>query len=172
MPENKTALLVIDVQTGLFDGPTPIYKADELLDNICLLIERARQAQAPIFFVQHSSDKALPYGSDDWRLHPRLQPTDADVIMPKSHGSAFEETTLKAELDARHISRLVICGLVTHGCVKAATLAACELGYAVTLVEDAHSSRSQDAALMIEEWNQKLSQAGAQLKPANDVDFS
>ena len=172
MSNNATALLVIDVQRGLFNRSVPIYKAREVLDNICLLIERAHRAEVTVFFVQHSGNTTLPYGSDDWRFHPRLRPTDADVIMPKTHGSAFEETTLKAELDARQVTNLVICGLVTHGCVKAATLAACELGYGVTLVEDAHSSRSPDAAKMIDVWNRKLGEAGAHLKRAKDVPFA
>ena len=35
--EGKAALLVIDVQQGLFGKGTPIYKAGELLGNIGLL---------------------------------------------------------------------------------------------------------------------------------------
>jgi nicotinamidase-related amidase len=172
MEEGRTALLVIDVQAGLFQHATPVYKADELLDNICLLIERARRAHVPIFFVQHSNVKTLLYGSDGWRLHLRLQPASGDILIEKTHGSAFEDTPLKAELDARHVSRLVICGLVTHACVKDGTLAACELGYAVTLASDGHSSSSQDAARLIVEWNQKLSQRGAQLQPAREISFA
>jgi nicotinamidase-related amidase len=40
---NNMALLVIDVQQGLFKKKTPIYKADELLQNIISLVDRAHQ---------------------------------------------------------------------------------------------------------------------------------
>jgi hypothetical protein len=42
--QTKTALLVIDVQRDLFRKSHPIYRADELLNNINSLVERAHQA--------------------------------------------------------------------------------------------------------------------------------
>ena len=65
------ALLVIDVQQGLFAKSIPIYHADELLKNIGTLVDRAHRAQAPVFYVQHSSGKTLVEGSDEWQLHPQ-----------------------------------------------------------------------------------------------------
>ena len=43
------ALLVIDVQKELFEKSTPIYAADQLLENICALIDQAHSAQVPVF---------------------------------------------------------------------------------------------------------------------------
>jgi nicotinamidase-related amidase len=165
------ALLVIDVQKGLFEKSTPIYNADGLLANINLLIDRAHQERIPVFFIQHSSDKVLPLGSDEWRLHPRLQILPAEPVIGKTHPNAFEETTLKAELDARHVGRLVVTGLVTHGCVKATCLGAHDLGYKVTLVKDGHSSYSKQARELIDEWNDRLSRGVVELEAAADVRF-
>ena len=39
---SNTALLVIDVQQGLFERSTPIYKADQVLENIHMLVCSAR----------------------------------------------------------------------------------------------------------------------------------
>ena len=166
-----TALLVIDLQQGLFRKSTPIYRAGVLLDAIDALIGRARAAAAPVIIIQHASDKVLPFGSEDWQLHPRLRRGEGDLIVHKQHGNAFEDTALHAELGARGIGRLIVTGLVTHGCVKATCLGALELGYDVVLAEDGHSSYSKDAAKLIEEWNRKLAAAGAVVVPAAQIEF-
>ena len=167
-----SALLVVDVQQGLFIKSTPVYRAEALLDNINLLIGRARQGGAPIFFIQHSSDKLLLHGTPEWELHPRIQPQADECRLEKHHSNAFEGTTLKAELDGLGVTRVVVCGLVTHGCVKAACLGALELGYQVLLVQDAHSSYSKDAADLIEKVNGLVRQAGGALAPATAVTFA
>lgn len=165
----ETAVLVIDVQLGLFQKSTPIYRAKELLAGINALAGRAHQSGAQVVYIQHASDKVLPYGSTGWQLHPQLQPLPGDLRIDKQHGNAFEETPLDAELRARGIRSLVICGLVTHGCVKATCLGALDLGYRVVLAGDAHSSYSKDAARLIEEWNAKLQAAGAEVAPAAEL---
>ena len=166
-----TALLVIDLQQGLFRKSAPICRAEALLDAIDSLIGRARAAAAPVVIIQHASDKVLPFGSEDWQLHPRLRCGEGDLIVHKQHGNAFEDTPLHAELRARGIGRLIVTGLVTHGCVKATCLGALELGYEVVLAEDGHSSYSKDAAKLIEEWNRKLGAAGAEVMPAAQIEF-
>jgi nicotinamidase-related amidase len=162
-----TALLVIDVQHGLFRKSTPIYRAEPLLNTIATLIDRAHAAGALVVYIQHASDKVLPFGSADWQLHPRLHPGEGDLVVHKQHGNAFEDTSLHAELAGRGVGRVVVTGLVTHGCVKATCLGGLELGYEVVLAEDGHSSYSKDAARLIEEWNRKLGEAGAQVVPAS-----
>lgn len=165
------ALLVIDVQQGLFHKSTRVYRDEPLLNTITTLIERAHAAGVPVFYIQHASDKVLPFGSADWQLHPRLQPGEADPIIHKQHGNAFEGTPLHAELTGRGIGRVIVTGLVTHGCVKATCLGALTLGYAVMLAADGHSSYSKDAAQLIQEWNRKLGEAGAAVAPASQIAF-
>ncbi len=50
MISSDKALLVIDMQQGLFRGPVAPHCADNVLENICLLIAKARQDRVPIFF--------------------------------------------------------------------------------------------------------------------------
>ncbi len=168
----EVALLVVDVQRELFAKSTPIYQAERLLANVNALVARARAAGAPVFFVQHSSDRILAKGSEGWQLHPALQPSAGDGRVDKLHGSAFEGTGLGAELAARQVDRVVVAGLVTHGCVKATCLDAVRLGYGVTLAGDAHSSYSKDAARQIEQWNGKLATAGVQVRPTAEIEFA
>ena len=169
--QKKMALLIIDVQQGLFGKSTPIYKADELLKNIHRLVDRAHRAGAPVFYVQHSDKRALVKGSDDWQLHPDLHPLDTDHIIHKQHGNAFEATNLGQELKAKNIGSVVVTGLVTHGCVRATCLGAKELGYRVILARDGHSSFSKQAAKLIEEWNRKLSEKMIELKSTCEIKF-
>jgi len=166
-----TALLVIDVQQGLFRKSTPIYRAEPLLNILTTLIERAHAAGAPVIYIQHASDKVLPFGSADWQLHPRLQPGVDDLIVHKQHGNAFEDTPLHAALVERGIVRVIVTGLVTHGCVKATCLGALALGYTATLAADGHASYSKDAAQLIEEWNRRLGAAGVIVAPASQIAF-
>jgi nicotinamidase-related amidase len=169
---NNTALVIIDVQMGLFEKTTPVYNADSLIDNLCMLIDRAHTANIPVFFLEHSNEKIkMGEGSAAWRLHPRLQPVETDRKLPKHHSSAFEETTLEEELKTRGIQRLVVTGLVTHGCVQATCQDAHRRGFQVILVKDGHSSYSKQAKELIEEWNEKLSQGIVELKEAREIDF-
>jgi nicotinamidase-related amidase len=172
-PKDKkhTALLVIDVQQGLFMKSAPVYKAGELLRNITGLVDQAHRAGVPIFYIQHSDQRALIKGSKEWQLHPELQPEDRDCLIFKQHGNAFEGTDLDELLKAKKIGNLVITRLVTHGCVKATCLGAKELGYQVILVKDGHSSYSQKAAELIAEWNEKLCDEGVEVKNTAEIQF-
>ena len=79
--EQATALLVIDVQHGLFRKSTPIFRAEPLLDTITTLVERAHTAGVLVVYIQHASDKVLPFGSAGWQLHPRLHAGEGDLIV-------------------------------------------------------------------------------------------
>jgi nicotinamidase-related amidase len=76
----KTALVVVDVQYGLFIRETPIYKEHELLGNINDLIDTAQSANIPVFFIQHCSTRLIE-DSAEWRLHPRLKADDNDTFI-------------------------------------------------------------------------------------------
>lgn len=167
----ESALLVIDVQRGLFNKSTPIYQAEQLLANIHTLVRRAHEASAPVVYVQHSSEKYLVLGSNDWKLHMRLSPLPDDLRVEKQKGNAFEVMPLMGEMEARQVGRVVVCGLVTQGCVRATALGALQLGYRVVLAGDTHSSYSKDAAKLIEQWNGKLAAAGAEVRPAAEIEF-
>ncbi|CAG7658494.1 isochorismatase family protein [Paenibacillus allorhizosphaerae] len=53
--DSKVALMIIDVQVGMFNENNPVYNSDGLLRNIKLLIERARSSKTPIIYIQHSA---------------------------------------------------------------------------------------------------------------------
>jgi nicotinamidase-related amidase len=166
------ALLVIDVQMGMFAKSSKVYLAEQLIRNISSLVRAAQKAGAPVIFIQHSGEKDLIYGTPGWQFHPDLLALKPDALVHKRHGNAFEETELDELLKARGVERLVVTGMVTHGCVKATTLGGLAAGYRVILVSDAHSSYSQKAEQLIVEWNAKLQQQGAGLKTTAEISFS
>jgi len=166
---SNTALLVIDVQNGLFSKTTPIYKAEDLLGNINTLSKQFSQAGKPVFFIQHSNQNLLLRESENWQIHPKLNITHKDIVIHKTHGNAFEGTNLKAELDQRGIECLLVTGLVTNGCVRATCIGACELGYRVVLLEDGHSTYIRNASKVINEWNRKLGDGIVELYPTASI---
>ena len=66
----NTALLVIDVQTGVVDGA---HERDSVVANVASLVQKARREQVAVVWVQHSDD-GLVRGSDSWRIVPDLTP--------------------------------------------------------------------------------------------------
>jgi nicotinamidase-related amidase len=91
--------------------------------------------------------------------------------MEKHHGSAFQDTVLTDWLLAHGIITLVVCGLTTHGCVKATCKDALKSGFRVILASDGHSSYHPKAAALIEEWNMKLGRQGVVVAPAEKIFF-
>ena len=76
----KSALLVINVQRGLFDAVPRPYEADAVVARITVLTARARAAGAPVIFVQHEYESGSPgYGSDSWQLERGLDVKDTDA---------------------------------------------------------------------------------------------
>lgn len=163
------ALLVIDVQTGLFTKNNPIFQAEELLANINRLIKGAREKGIPVIFIQHCNPNFLQEGTEGWRLHPSIDARPEDMYLKKKHSNAFQDTPLAAELKELGINTIVVVGLVTHGCVKTACIEGKKRGFKVILVADGHSSWNKDAEKLIAEWNEKLSRDTVELKLAREV---
>jgi nicotinamidase-related amidase len=139
--ENRpnTALVVIDVQNGVVKAA---HERDAVVANIASLVEKARREHVPVVWVQHS-DEQLVRGSDDWRIVPELAPGDAEELVEKNYGDAFEGTTLERVLSGLGAGRLVVAGAQTDACVRSTLHGAFMRGYDATLVNDAHTTEDQ-----------------------------
>ena len=154
------ALLVIDVQNGVFSWEdTKVLAGDALLATINSLIASARESGSPVVFVQHQDEWLVP-GSELFALVGDLDARPGvDRSIVKRHGSAFHDTPLEADLRALGVDGLVVCGLQTEFCVDSTVRHACTLGFAVTLVADAHSTYDSEgltAAQIIAHHNRVL----------------
>lgn len=138
---SNTALLVVDVQNGVVAGA---YQRDAVVANVADLVERARRERVPVVWVQHFGEQ-LARGSDGWRTVPELSPADAEPLVHKSYGDAFEDTTLETVLSGLGVERLLIVGAQTDACIRSTLHGALVRGYDATLVSDAHTTEDQTA---------------------------
>jgi nicotinamidase-related amidase len=173
---NNTALLVIDVQVCNFEGSAPVYGGSDLLSRIGRLIARARAAGVPIVYIQHCGPEGAidQPGTPGWEIHPAIAPVEGDVVIPKRHPDAFQDTNLQRELESRGIKRLIITGIQTEYCVDTTCRRAYSLGYDVTLVKDAHSTWDTDhltAPQIIAHHNKVLGGWFVELKEASEIEF-
>lgn len=132
----NTALLVVDMQNSVI---AQAHARDAVVAQVGALVDRARLAQVPVIWVQHSDDELLQ-GSEAWRIVPELAPRDTEPLVEKNHGDAFEATTLESLLSAGRVGRLFVSGAQTDACIRSTLHGAFVRGYDVTLVSDAHTT--------------------------------
>jgi len=141
-----TAVLVIDVQQGLCEGPDAAHDCPGTITRINAVTQRARAAGLPVFFVQHESGAGyLEHGSREWQLAAGLHVEAGDRRIRKTTPDAFLRTQLHEALQALGVKNLVVCGMHTEFCVDTTTRKALALGYPVVLVSDAHTSAGNAA---------------------------
>jgi nicotinamidase-related amidase len=168
-----TALIIIDIQVGMFDEDEPVYNGEQLLQTLSGLISEARQAGAPVIYVQHNNSRFVK-GSPAWPIHPAIAPLGGEVVVQKRTPDSFHETILGDELGKKGIKKLVIAGIQTEYCVDTTCRRAFSLGYEVTLVADGHSSWDNEyitAEQVIAHHNNTLDGWAVTLKPAEEVKF-
>lgn len=139
------ALLVIDVQRGLFDPEPRPFEADAVIARINTLTARARAANVPVVLVQHES-ASLPVNSDAWQFAEPLHVASSDAVVRKTTPDAFLRTDLEELLDSWQIRQVVICGFACEFCIDTTTRRAAALGYGVTLAADAHTTHDKPHA--------------------------
>lgn len=141
--ENRV-LVVIDVQNIMFETPgLELYEGERVLATIKELIARARKAEVPVLYVQHTTEgigSEFEKDSHNWQIKEDIAPLPDDVIAPKYSYDAFFDTDLECELKVLGAETLVFCGLQTEVCVDTSVRSALTHGYTSILVGDAHSS--------------------------------
>lgn len=177
---SKTALLVIDVQYGIFmrknyDG-MEVYNESGFIGNLKSLTERARAAGVPVIYIQHMYEDFPPMekGQPFWEVHPDIKPEPADIIIEKHHADAFLESPLDQTLKNLNITDLVITGLQTAYCVDTTCRRAHSLGYQNILASDGHSTLDSDilsAEQIIAHHNSVLGSQFAELKACDEITF-
>lgn len=170
----KSALVVIDVQNGMFLEENPVFNAKPLMDNLQSLIANARRNNIPIFYIQHNeSEGLLVNGTAPWEIHSAIIPNEKDFIVQKKTPDSFYETDLHPLLQELEINHLVLAGIQTEICVDTTCRNAYSLGYEITLAEDAHStwdSNELTAKQIIHHHNQVL-RWFAELKETKKIIF-
>ncbi len=156
-----SAVLIIDVQRGLFeDNPKP-YETDDFIHKINNITSKARSSKIPVIFIQHECEvDLLEYKSESWNLLPELYVINSDYKVRKTTPDSFLNTKLNDILKALGVTNLVICGYASEFCVDTTVRRSAALGYNVQLVSDAHTTHDKEhssAKQIIEHHNHTLS---------------
>lgn len=143
---SSKALVIIDIQNDYFPGGKwPLANADLAADNAAKALERARAQGDLVIHVKHEFESAdAPFfvpGSQGAKIHAKLTPRDNEPVVLKHRVNAFLDTPLPGLLEEHRISELTVVGSMSHMCIDAATRAAADLGYTVTVLHDACATR-------------------------------
>lgn len=135
-----TALLLIDVQQGLDDPRWGARNNPDAERRIADLLAAWRATGRPVIHVQHLSLEPHSPLREDLPGHAfkvEAIPMADEAVFQKHVNSAFIGTDLEAHLRANGIEALVVVGITTDHCVSTTTRMAGNLGFTVTVVEDA-----------------------------------
>jgi nicotinamidase-related amidase len=139
----NSAILVIDMQRGLFDEAPRPFEADMVIHRINALTDRARRAGVPVAFIQHEDAVALKFQSENWALERQLRVMPGDATIRKTTPDSFQDTPLAEWLAGHGVRRVIVCGYSSEFCVDTTVRRAAALGYEVVLAADAHTSHDK-----------------------------
>lgn len=173
---SQTALIIIDVQQGMFAFTEKPFDGDAILARISDMVSRAREAKVPVIFVQHDGGVGHPLerNTGHWALEPRTGYVRGDQVVEKQHPDAFQDTDLRQLLSDQAVDHVVLAGMMTEFCVDTTCRRASSLGYKVTLATDAHSTFSRDhltAEQIIHHHNTVLGSGFATLQLSANIHF-
>ena len=98
MHNSNTALLLIDIQLGIFNySGAKLYKPKIFLNIIKSLIEYVKEKKYPIVYVQHETSgktSILHPSQPGWVIHPDISPDKEDHIIHKKFSDSFKNTNL------------------------------------------------------------------------------
>ncbi|MFD0353360.1 cysteine hydrolase family protein [Streptomyces sp. NPDC127110] len=176
----RTALIVIDMLNTYDheDAEVLVRSVREALPGVGALIERARDASAPVIYVNDNFGR--------WRSHhgeileaalagrysdlvEPVAPDEESLFVVKARHSVFFETPLAYLLDQLRVQRVVLCGQVTEQCVLYSALDAHirHLDVVVALDAVAHIDAGlAEAALRMMERNMS-----AELRGSDQISF-
>ena len=151
----RTAVLSMDCQAGIVS----VYVPDQegFLSRAASVLERARKLGMCVLDIQVGFRPGLPEVSSrnalfaaiknspqhrqffegaSGSIHPRLAPTDEDIVITKHRVSAFYGTDLDMILRSKEIDTLVLFGIATSGVVLSTLLDAADADYRLVVLKD------------------------------------
>jgi nicotinamidase-related amidase len=135
-------LLIIDAQREYTDGLLPLTDVAPAIEQLAVLLEKARAAGAPVVHVRHASKgKAFNPESTGYEIVKPLTPRAGEVIVDKGLPNAFAGTELAKHLGATGRKNLIVGGFMTHMCVSATVRSATDHGFMSTVAADTVATR-------------------------------
>ncbi|RWM08607.1 MAG: isochorismatase family protein [Mesorhizobium sp.] len=169
-PSAAAPLIVIDLQTGMFDGrfDPPIHDADAIAERARALIDWARRSGRKVAFIRHDGPAGDPLapGASGWPVWPQLGQAADEPTFGKTVGNAFSNAALAKWVAGQGARDVVLIGAQTDFCVAATVKGAFAEGLGVTVVSDAHStldSQEEKAPEIIARHNDAFAKQGARM---------
>jgi len=168
-PSKNTALILVDPYNDFMSPKgkawplvSKVTKQVNLIENMQAVTERCRDEGWVIAYAPHhrykkgsfsdrkylhpsqilqkmtSSFKANSFGSE---FYPSFLPQDSDIISSEHDcSSGFTGTNLHEQLAQQGITHVVLAGFLSNTCIESTARSAIDLGYHVTLLDDAVSA--------------------------------
>ncbi len=181
MPDNETALLIMDVQEEIADR----YAGGDLLERLGRAAAAARRAGVSVIYVEVEFRPGYPEISRrnrsfsritesrefiNSKVHAAIAPQPGDIEIVKKRVSAFAGSDLELVLRAREIRTLVLSGIATSGVVLSTLRAATDMDFQLIVLEDCCADndpevhrlltekifRRQAEVLDVESWERRL----------------
>jgi ureidoacrylate peracid hydrolase len=164
VPQQSTAVLVVDMQRAFFDNNDSLGRAGldvtplrAAIPGTVRLVNFARTCGVPVIFTRYVysvgmvdfgpirgrkaaervAANSLGYGSDEVEIIPELNVRPNEVVIDKSRPSSFYGTRLEPVLNGLGVRNLVICGVTTNICVETTARDAGQRDYGTYVVRDA-----------------------------------
>lgn len=151
--DDRTALVVIDLQKGLTSYPT-VHPVSDMVEGSRRLADAFRQRGLPVVWVNVTGGAPgrteQPRRSGDFpkefsELIPELGVQDDDIRVTKRTWGAFPHTDLEAKLREAVVTQIVLTGIATSIGVESTAREAYALGFNVTLAVDAMTDMDEGA---------------------------
>ena len=147
-PSAVAPLIVIDLQTGMFDGrlEPPVHDADTIAERARRLIDWARKSGRKVAFIRHDGPAGDPLapGASGWPIWAALGQVADEPTFGKTVGNAFSNAELGQWVAGQGAGDVVLIGAQSDFCIAATVKGALAEGLGVIVVSDAHSTLDSD----------------------------
>ncbi len=144
-PLEKSALVLIDIQSEYRDGRVPLANVDQAADEAGRLLALARRNHVPVFHIAHDAGAgAGAFASDGpYRAFlPQVAPVEGEPVIFKKFANSFIGTGLADLIRQTGRTEVIIAGDTAGVCVSTTARSAAEdHGLRVTVVADAVAAR-------------------------------
>ena len=134
------AVIVVDMQAGLLDGP-PKHDLAGVIQRINLVTAAVRRRAGKVVWIRHCGKEGDGFerGTPGWSFLPELKRDAADLVVEQTLNDPFAGTTLRETLQRVAPDRVLITGWATDFCVDATVRSTVSHGYHVVVVGDGHT---------------------------------
>lgn len=139
----SAALVLVCMQSEFRSGPLQLTNIDTAIDDARVLLDRFRNAGAPIFHVARCGTKGkfFDLAQQGGTFVAELKPADGEPVLETHTQNPFISTDLAARLQATGFADVVFAGCSSHSSLNSAVRYAAEHGFRPTVVASACATR-------------------------------